>query len=156
MHIRILAVGDRQPSWVEDAFNIYISRYPREWKFQFEVIPTKKRSKNDKSFNAQEAESERILSKFSPTDYAILLDECGTQLSSKSLASKLSDWQLNGFDLCFIIGGPDGVSEKLRNKANMIWSLSNLTLHHGMARVLLAEQLYRAYSIQVGHPYHRE
>ena len=156
MHIRFLTVGDRQPSWVDDAFDIYISRYPREWKFQLEVIPTKKRSKNDKSCKAQESESEIILSKFSSTDHAILLDECGEQLSSKSLALKLNDWQLNGLDLCFIIGGPDGVSKKVQNRVNMIWSLSNLTLHHGMTRVLLAEQLYRAYSIQVGHPYHRD
>jgi len=85
-----------------------------------------------------------------------LLDECGKQLTSKSLASKLADWQSDGRDLCLIIGGPDGVSDAVRQRADMLWSLSELTLPHGMARVLLAEQLYRAWSLQTGHPYHRE
>tara|TARA_B100001059_G_C17833045_1_gene586019 strand:+ start:4037 stop:4507 length:471 start_codon:yes stop_codon:yes gene_type:complete len=156
VHIRIIAVGDRQPPWVDNAFNIYTSRYPREWKFRLDIIPTIRRFKNDKSNHALESESEVILSKFSASDQTILLDEGGKQLNSKSLALKLTEWQSNGQDLCFIIGGPDGVSEKVRHQVSMIWSLSDLTLNHGMARVILAEQLYRAHSLQVGHPYHRE
>lgn len=155
MHIRLLAVGDRQPSWVDDAFGIYTERFPREWKFRLDTIPTVRRNKNDKSRQAMEAEGELITAKLGSTEQVVLLDERGKQLSSKSLASKLSDWQADGRDLCFIIGGPDGVSDRVRQRADMMWSLSQLTLPHGMARALLSEQLYRAWSLQSGHPYHR-
>jgi len=102
-----------------------------------------------------EAEGELILAKLGSDEQVVLLDERGKQLSSKSLASRLSEWQTDARDLCFIIGGPDGVSGKVRQRANMMWSLSQLTLPHGMARALLSEQLYRAWSLQTGHPYHR-
>jgi 23S rRNA (pseudouridine1915-N3)-methyltransferase len=102
-----------------------------------------------------EAEGELINAKLNPTEQVILLDERGKQLSSKSLASRLDDWQADGRDLCFVIGGPDGVSDSVRQRADMLWSLSQLTLPHGMARALLSEQLYRAWSLQTGHPYHR-
>jgi len=84
-----------------------------------------------------------------------LLDEHGKQLSSKSLAARLADWQLDGRNICFIIGGPDGVSSAVKERANFTWSMSQLTLPHGLARVLFAEQMYRAWSLQTGHPYHR-
>jgi 23S rRNA (pseudouridine1915-N3)-methyltransferase len=155
VHIRLLAVGDRQPSWVDDAVGIYTERFPREWKFQLDIIPTVRRSKNDKSRQAMQAEGELIAAKLGSTEQVVLLDERGKQLSSKSLAAKLTDWQSDGRDLCFIIGGPDGVSDAVRQRANMMWSLSQLTLPHGMARALLSEQLYRAWSLQTGHPYHR-
>ncbi len=156
MHIRLLAVGDRQPSWVDDAVGIYTERFPREWKFRLDTIPTVRRNKNDKSRQAMEAEGELISAKLSQTEQVVLLDERGKQLTSKSLASKLSDWQSDGRDLCFVIGGPDGVSDSVRQRADMMWSLSQLTLPHGMARALLSEQLYRAWSLQTGHPYHRD
>ena len=156
MHIRLLAVGDRQPSWVDDAFGIYTERFPREWKFRLDTIATVRRNKNDKSRQAMEAEGELITAKLNQTEQVVLLDERGKQLTSKSLASKLSDWQSDGQDLCFVIGGPDGVSDSVRQRADMLWSLSQLTLPHGMARALLSEQLYRAWSLQTGHPYHRD
>ena len=156
MHIRLLAVGDRQPSWVDDAFGIYTERFPREWKFRLDTIATVRRNKNDKSRQAMEAEGELITAKLNQTEQVVLLDERGEQLTSKSLASKLSDWQSDGRDLCFVIGGPDGVSDSVRQRADMMWSLSQLTLPHGMARALLSEQLYRAWSLQTGHPYHRD
>ena len=155
MHIRLLAVGDRQPSWVDDAFGTYAERLPREWKFRLDTIATVRRKKNDKSRQAMEAEGELILARVSPAEQAVLLDEHGKQLTSKSLASKLTDWQTDGRDVCLIIGGPDGVSDLVRQRADMLWSLSQLTLPHGLARVLLSEQLYRAWSLQTGHPYHR-
>ena len=155
MHIRLLAVGDRQPSWVGEAFGNYTERYPREWKFRLDTIPTVRRNKNDKSRQAMEAEGERILAKLGTDEQLVLLDERGKQLSSKNLATRLSEWQTDSRDLCFVIGGPDGVSDAIRQRADMMWSLSQLTLPHGMARALLAEQLYRAWSLQTGHPYHR-
>jgi 23S rRNA (pseudouridine1915-N3)-methyltransferase len=155
VHIRLLAVGDRQPSWVDEAFGKYTGRYPREWKFRLDTISTVRRNKNDKSRQAMEAEGALILEKLGSDEQVVLLDERGKQLSSKSLASRLSEWQTDGRDLCFIIGGPDGVSGLVRQRADWMWSLSQLTLPHGLARALLSEQLYRAWSLQTGHPYHR-
>ena len=155
MHIRLLAVGDRQPSWVDEAFARYTERYPREWKFRLDTISTVRRSKNNKSRQAKAAEGESILAKLADDEQLVLLDERGRQLSSKELATRLSGWQADGRNLCFVIGGPDGVAEAVRQRADWVWSLSALTLPHGLARALLAEQLYRAWSLQTGHPYHR-
>ncbi len=156
MHIRLIAVGDRQPSWVDDAFGTYAGRFPREWQFRLDCIATKRRAKNDKSNNAMEAEGQQILAKTDAKEQVVLLDERGRHLTSQELAGRLSDWQIDGRDLCFIIGGPDGVSSACRKRADLILSLSSLTLPHGLARVLFAEQMYRAWSLQSGHPYHRE
>lgn len=156
MHIRLIAVGDRQPSWVDDAFGTYSARFPREWKFRLDTIPTTRRGKNDKTNSAVLAEGKQILDKIDPSEQVVLLDERGRQFTSTELSRKLSDWQTDGRDLCFVIGGPDGVSAECRERAKIHWSLSNLTLPHGLARVLFAEQLYRAWSLQAGHPYHRE
>lgn len=155
MHIRLMAVGDRQPSWVDEAFGIYSGRFPREWKFRLDTIATVRRNKNESSQKAMAAEGEQILAKLVATEQVVLLDERGKELSSRTLAARLADWQSDSRDLCFIIGGPDGVPDTIRQRADFIWSLSQLTLPHGMARVLLAEQLYRAWSLQAGHPYHR-
>lgn len=156
MHIRLLAVGDRQPTWVDDAFNNYSGRFPREWKFRIDRIATAKRSKKNTSKNAIDAEAEVLLARVKNDEQVVLLDERGAQLTSQTLAARLSDWQADGRDLCFVIGGPDGVAEACRQRANVIWSLSDLTLPHGLVRVLFAEQMYRAWSLQNGHPYHRE
>jgi 23S rRNA (pseudouridine1915-N3)-methyltransferase len=156
VHIRLLAVGDRQPGWVDDAFENYSGRLPREWKFRIDRIATARRSKNNTSKNAMDLEAEAILSRIKNDEQVVLLDERGTQMTSQVLASRLSDWQIDGRDLCFVIGGPDGVADGCRQRADSQWSLSKLTLPHGLARVLFAEQMYRAWSLQNGHPYHRE
>ena len=156
MHIRLIAVGDRQPSWVDDAFGNYSARFPREWKFRLDTIPTARRGKNDKSDKAVQAEGRQILDRIDAAEQVVLLDEQGRQFTSTELSGKLTDWQVDGRDLCFVIGGPDGVSADCRDRAKIHWSLSKLTLPHGLARVLFAEQLYRAWSLQAGHPYHRE
>ena len=140
---------------MDEAFGKYTGRYPREWKFRLDTIATVRRNKNDKSRQAMEAEGALILEKVGSDEQVVLLDERGKQLSSKSLASRLSEWQTDGRDLCFIIGGPDGVSGLVRQRADWMWSLSELTLPHGLARALLSEQLYRAWSLRTGHPYHR-
>jgi 23S rRNA (pseudouridine1915-N3)-methyltransferase len=155
VHIRLLAVGERQPAWVEDAFRDYSGRFPPQWKFRLDPVATEKRGKSDDAQRAIETEGERILGKIAANEQVVLLDEKGRQPTSKELAAKLSTWQTDGRDLCFVIGGPDGVSENCRGRADFVWSLSNLTLPHGLARVLFAEQLYRAWSLLSGHPYHR-
>lgn len=115
-----------------------------------------RRGRNDRSAKALETESERILARLDPGERVVLLDQRGKQLTSVALAQRLASWQSDGRDLAFVIGGPDGVSNACRERADAIWSLSDLTLAHGLARVLFAEQLYRAWSLQSGHPYHRE
>ena len=140
---------------MDEAFGIYTERFPREWKFRLDVIPTVRRNKNDKSRQAMEAEGELILAKLNSAEQVVLLDEHGKQFDSKGLATRMLDWQSDGRDLCYVIGGPDGVSESVRKRADISWSLSQLTLPHGLARVFFAEQLYRAHSLQTGHPYHR-
>lgn len=156
MHIRLIAVGDRQPGWVDEAFDSYTTRFPREWRFRLDAIPTARRNKNDKSMKARDQEGRMILEKINTDEQVILLDEKGRQFTSKVLAERLRGWQNDGRDLCFVIGGPDGISPSCRDRANAAWSLSDLTLPHGLARVLFAEQMYRAWSLQSGHPYHRE
>ncbi len=153
--MRLLAVGDRQPPWVDDAFGNYTKRLPRDWKFRLDAIATVRRQKNDRSGQAVEAEGELILSRLEPGVRVVLLDERGRAFDSAALAEHLSAWQADGRDLCFVIGGPDGVSDAVRRRADFVLSLSQLTLPHGLARVLLAEQLYRVHSLQSGHPYHR-
>ncbi len=155
MHIRLLAVGDRQPAWVNDAYESYAERLPREWKFRLDTIPTVRRSKNDKSRQAMEAEGAQVLSRLRDAEQVVLLDERGKPLSSSTLAAKLTDWQRDGRDLCLVIGGPDGVSDACHQRADFKWSLSAMTLPHGLARVLVVEALYRAWSMNSGHPYHR-
>ena len=154
--MRLLAVGDRQPAWVDEAFDAYAGRFPREWRFRLDALRTAKRGKNASASRAMEEEAESLLARLNANEQVVLLDERGVSLSSLALAERLSGWQSDGRDLAFVIGGPDGVSEAVRARAAFVWSLSDLTLPHGLARVLLSEQLYRAWSLQTGHPYHRE
>ena len=156
MHIRLIAVGDRQPGWVDEAFDAYTARFPKDWRFRLDVLPTARRGKSDKSARARDDESASILGKIKTDEQVVLLDERGRQFTSQGLAERLGSWQSDGRDLCFVIGGPDGVSGACRERADLTWSLSDLTLPHGLARVLFAEQMYRAWSLQTGHPYHRE
>lgn len=156
MHIRLLAIGDRQPAWVDAGFDGYRARFPREWRFECTTIPTARRGRNEPRNRARDAEGQALLAKLDAAEKLVLLDERGKQLSSAGLAERLSDWQSDGRDIAFGIGGPDGVSEACRARADFTWSLSRLTLPHGLARVVLAEQLYRAASLLAGHPYHRE
>lgn len=155
MHMRLIAVGDRQPGWVESAFADYAGRLPRAWKFALQTIATSRRRKHGDATGARSEESERILAKCAAGERLVVLDEAGKQLSSVELAAAIRDWQSDGRDVCFVIGGPDGIDTQCLERADFIWSLSRLTLPHGLARVLCAEQLYRACTLIGGHPYHR-
>ncbi len=156
MHIRLIAVGDRQPSWVDIAFDDYARRLPRQWKFQLSTVATSQRAKGKGATAAVEAEGQKILDSLKAAEQVVVLDERGTQVTSTGLADKLSSWQSAGRDLAFVIGGPDGVSEAVTSRADFRWSLSSLTLLHGLARVLFVEQLYRAWTVSTAHPYHRQ
>lgn len=156
MHIRLIAVGDRQPAWVAQAFDQYSRRFPRQWQFRLDVVGTARRGNDDDARKARQVEGRKVLQKIEPSEQVVLLDEAGRQWSSSELADRLRRWQDSGRDLSFVIGGPDGVDEDCRVRADQRWSLSRLTLPHGLARVLVAEQLYRAWTMTTGHPYHRE
>jgi 23S rRNA (pseudouridine1915-N3)-methyltransferase len=154
MHMRLIAVGDRQPGWVETAFADYARRLPRHWKFNLHTIATSRRRKQA-LVAARDEEGERIAAELRAGERAVMLDEQGLQLSSIELAETIGGWHSDGRDVCFVIGGPDGISDACMARADFRWSLSRLTLPHGIARIVCAEQLYRASTLQDGHPYHR-
>jgi len=156
MHLRLVAVGDKQPAWVDSAFEEYTQRLPRQWQFTVTELATAQRTRGKDSTAAKEAESARILDTLRAADWVVLLDERGKDLGSRAFSDKLGDWQSGGRDICFIIGGPDGVSSNCRQRADFTLALSPMTLPHGLARVLFAEQLYRAWTLLQGHPYHRD
>ena len=155
MHIRLIAVGDRQPSWVDDAFDIYAKRLPRQWKFRLDAVAAAQRAKYKDTSGAVATEGQKVLDRVKAAEHVVVLDERGTELSSSGLAEILSAWQSSGRDLAFVIGGPDGVSKAVTARADFRWALAKLTLPHGLARVLLVEQLYRAWTVSTAHPYHR-
>ncbi len=155
MHIRLIAVGDRQPSWVDSAFDSYAKRLPVQWKFRLESMASAARPAEGDPEKAVELEGQGVLRKLKAAERLVALDERGKQLSSPELAAAVSGWQQDGRDVSLVIGGPDGLSRECLGRAEWRWSLSRLTLPHGLARVLVAEQLYRAWSLLQGHPYHR-
>ena len=156
MQVYILAVGEKAPSWVDAGVNQYISRMPQECKVKIITTATTKRSKNQTTEQAKIREEE-LLIKYTPENsLRIALDEKGTSWTTTDLASKLGQWMQSVPIVTMYIGGPDGLTEKFLARTDLVWSLSSLTLPHMLVRVLLVEQLYRAWTIIQGHPYHRE
>ena len=155
MHVRLIAVGDRQPRWVDAAFDEYAGRLPRHWKFGLKAIPTAAR-KGGAAGGATAREGEKVLAGITTDEFVVLLDERGKQPDSRGFADVLSGWQATGRDLAFVIGGPDGFSPACEARADYRLSLSSLTMPHGLARIVFIEQLYRAWTLQSGHPYHRD
>jgi 23S rRNA (pseudouridine1915-N3)-methyltransferase len=143
------------PDWAQTAWDDYAKRFPPELKVELKAVKTEPRgSKTLDTLLA--AERERIEAALPKNARIVALDERGTTLTTKALAQRLTDWQLGGDDVALIIGGPDGLQPAFRQAAHERIRLSDLTLPHAMARVLLIEQLYRAWSVNAGHPYHRE
>ena len=155
MRLSIIAVGGKMPAWVEEAVLDYGLRMPRELKLQWREVPLAKRGKDNNAEALCRREGEQILKAIPAGDQVIALDVKGVSWSTEQLAQKLGDWQMSGNNFSLLIGGPDGLSPEALQRATVRWSLSNLTLPHPLVRVLLAEQLYRAWTITVNHPYHR-
>ncbi len=155
MKLLIVAVGQRVPDWAQTAWDDYAKRFPPELRVELKAVKTEPRgSKTVEQLYA--AERKRIEEAIPRGTRIVALDERGTALTTVALAGKLKDWQLGGDDVALVIGGPDGLEPAFRQAAHERIRLSDLTLPHAMVRVLLIEQLYRAWSINANHPYHRE
>jgi 23S rRNA (pseudouridine1915-N3)-methyltransferase len=155
VRLLIVAVGQRVPDWAQAAWDDYVKRFPFEIKVELKAVKTEPRSsKSLETLHA--AERARIEAALPKGCRVVALDERGTSLTTKALANKLTAWQLSGDDVALVIGGPDGLDPAFRNAAHERIRLSDLTLPHAFVRVLLIEQLYRAWSINANYPYHRE
>lgn len=155
MKLSIVAVGHKQPDWVLTGCQEYLKRMPRELPTGvIEVKPEPRGSKTREQLQA--AEKGRILQAAGDGVRLVALDEKGSDLSTKKLAERLEAWMQDGRDTVLLIGGADGLDAELKQRADEMIRLSSLTLPHGMARLLLCEQLYRAVSLLKNHPYHRE
>lgn len=156
MKLLVIAVGQRVPDWAQTAWADYAKRFPPELRLEVKAIKTEPRSGGKTTEQIMAAERQRIEAAIPAGTHVVALDERGSALTTAALAAKLSQWQGQGGDLALLIGGPDGLHPALRQGAHERIRLSDLTLPHAMVRVLLVEQLYRAWSINAGHPYHRD
>jgi len=155
MKIKLIAVGTKMPSWVETALNTYSQRLPKDCRLELIQIPAAKRTRNQLATQWMKKEGEFILSAVHDSDYVIALEINGKNWSTKQLAEQIVKWQSMGCNVALLVGGPDGLSSECLARADQHWSLSALTLPHPMVRVVLAEAIYRAWSVTVNHPYHR-
>ncbi|MCR9245289.1 MAG: 23S rRNA (pseudouridine(1915)-N(3))-methyltransferase RlmH [bacterium] len=158
MKVRLLTLSQRQPDWVAQGEREYSRRLPREWGFEVLELKPAARSKGTSAERVKEVEAERVqatLARYSRRPLLIALDERGSSWSTTKLADRLGDWQGSGRDVVLLIGGADGLAKDLLTAADERWSLSPLTLPHGLVRIVVVEQLYRAVTIRTGHPYHR-
>ena len=158
MKLRIVAVGHKMPAWITAGFTEYAQRMPREVRVELtEIKPAARTGSGPKSVEQwRDLEAQRIGAAVSARAFRVVLDERGKTLTTAELARRLERWKQDGGDVAFVIGGADGTTRALQARADLLWSLSPLTLPHGLCRVILAEQLYRAVSLLAGHPYHRE
>lgn len=154
MRISLLAVGTRLPAWIGDGFETYRKRLPRHIQLQLQEIPAGPRGSDD-GRKARAQEGERILRHAESADLFVALDERGRAWSTAELAAELEQWLANSPRVALAVGGADGLDPACRDRAHKLWSLSRLTLPHGLVRVVVAEQIYRAWTLLSGHPYHR-
>jgi 23S rRNA (pseudouridine1915-N3)-methyltransferase len=151
----VVAVGQRQPDWADAAWADFAKRFPPEMRLDLKAVKAEPRNGRT-AVQCMAAEAQRIEAAIGKGLRRVLLDERGSRLTSAQLAERLGFWRGDGRDVAFVIGGPDGLDPALKASADETLRLSDLTLPHAFARVLLAEALYRAWSLHEGHPYHRE
>lgn len=155
MRLIVLAIGQRQPAWVDAAWGEFAKRFPTEMRLELKALKAEPRV-GKTSAQCLAAEGQRLQAALLPGCRPVALDERGACLSTVALAQRMRVWRNDGRDVAFLIGGPDGLADGLKDSAAETMRLSDLTLPHGLARVLLAEALYRAWTVTTGHPYHRE
>lgn len=155
MRIRIIAVGTKMPDWVEQGYAEYHKRLPRDFAVELVELPLAPRSKNSDIARAMEKEGEAMLAAIGKGDTVMALEVKGKPWSTEQLAEQLAGWRMSGTNYSLLIGGPDGLAPACQALASIKWSLSPLTLPHPLVRILLIEQLYRAWTILQNHPYHK-
>jgi 23S rRNA (pseudouridine1915-N3)-methyltransferase len=155
VQVHLLAVGTRMPAWVETAFADYAGRLPHELRLSLKEIPAPVRGKGADIARLRQQEGEKLLKALPRDAEVIALDERGSALDTRDWAQALARWLPSGRDSALLIGGADGLAHEVLARADQRWSLSPLTLPHPLVRVLVAEQLYRAWTLHIGHPYHR-
>lgn len=155
MRVRLVAIGTRVPPWVTQGYQEYAGRMPRECRMELRELAPGRRSRSAGPERAIATEGKRLLAA-SENCTRVCLDVRGSAVDTAGIARKLADWLRDGEDVALLIGGPDGLAPECLAAARWRWSLSPLTLPHGLVRVLVAEQIYRAWTVLSGHPYHRE
>ena len=155
MKLLVVAIGQRQPAWAETAWDDFAKRFPPEMRLELKALKAEPRA-GKAPVQCMAAEGQRIEAALPRGVRRVVLDEHGTRLTTPQLAQRLAFWRGDGRDAAFVIGGPDGLDASVKASADETLRLSDLTLPHAFVRVLLAEALYRAWSVLEGHPYHRE
>lgn len=155
MRVTIVAVGQKVPDWAQTAYDDYAKRFPPELKVSLKAVKTEPRASRTTE-NLLAAERSRIEAAIAKGMHVVALDEHGTAVTTRAMAARLEGWQAAGNDVAIVIGGPDGLDDGFKRAAHERLRLSDLTLPHAMVRVLLIEQLYRAWTVNINHPYHRE
>lgn len=155
MKIRLIAVGLKMPAWISSGYLEYSKRLPRELQLELIEIAPGNRNKASDPAKAIEKEAKDIMQAIGKNDYLVALDIQGKMLDTPQLAAKITDWKMLGTNVSLLIGGPDGLADECLKLAAERWSLSRLTFPHPIVRVLVAEQIYRAWSLTQNHPYHR-
>lgn len=155
MKVHLLAVGLRQPAWADTAYEEFAKRLPAEFKLCLKAVKAEVRGSRTVTQMAS-AEGERLLAAAPKGAWKVVLDERGQRLTTPQMADRTREWMQAGRDVAIFIGGPDGLSDEVKAQADETWRLSDLTLPHAMVRVMLAEAIYRAWTVMVNHPYHRE
>jgi 23S rRNA (pseudouridine1915-N3)-methyltransferase len=153
--IRLLTITHKSPSWIQEGYEEYAKRLPTSCSLELVEIPAEKRTAHSDMKRLLEREGEKMLQAIKPTHHVIALDIKGQQWTTEQLAEQLTEWRQAGHHLDLLIGGPDGLAPSCLQKAKQRWSLSPLTFPHFLVRLILAEQIYRAFSILQQHPYHR-
>ncbi|MEE9343038.1 MAG: 23S rRNA (pseudouridine(1915)-N(3))-methyltransferase RlmH [Gammaproteobacteria bacterium] len=155
MQINLLAIGTKMPLWVSQGYEVYARRMPRECQLKLIEIPPAQRTKNAVIDRVIKDEGARLLKAIPANHHVVALDVNGRGHSTEELSGQMDQWLVSGSDVSLVVGGPDGLAKACLQRADQIWSLSPLTLPHPLVRVVVAEQLYRAWTILKNHPYHR-
>jgi 23S rRNA (pseudouridine1915-N3)-methyltransferase len=155
MKLLVVAVGTRMPGWVDEAWEEYARRMPSECALEIREIKPEPRTSGKTAVQMMQAEARRIEAAIPAHAHTVALDEHGRDITTQQLADTLQEWRTLGHDIAFLVGGPDGLDAGLKRRCRQRIRLSSLTLPHPMVRALLSEQLYRAWTITAGHPYHR-
>jgi 23S rRNA (pseudouridine1915-N3)-methyltransferase len=156
MKLDILAVGKNMPAWVNQGVSEYLKRFPAHFHCELHEIAPAKRIKNGNVDTYKQQEAQTLLSKITPSSYVIALEVTGQAFTTEQLAKHMQKWLEAGRNIQLVIGGPDGLAHSCLERAELHWSLSPLTFPHPLVRIILAEQLYRGWSLLNNHPYHRE